>query len=98
MNTRFGISGDLGFRRRSELDLDGGKSLDHNHRTTAQRTGPERRRLAWGNQSELVRAASRVNRQTEAGAYKEEPVPHDDGWRGNRKVADSDEATRQHMQ
>ena len=30
-----------------------------------------------------MRAASRVNRP-EAGAYKEEPVPHDDGWRGNR--------------
>ena len=30
-----------------------------------------------------MRAVARVNRP-EAGAYKEEPVPHDGGWRGNR--------------
>lgn len=87
----------MGCRWRTELDLNRGKSLDHDHRTAAQRTGPKRCRLGWRIRVSGwgVRSRGRAggeylftqrNQGATAAAGQKTEVP------------DTDKAARQHMQ
>ena len=91
------MSGNAGLRWRTELDLNGGKSLDQDHGAATQRAGPERSGLAWrirvgwhgmrrGGCSSGKQLLAEWNQHTAAPAGEETEVP------------DTDEAPRQHMQ
>ena len=92
----FCTSSNMKFRWRTELDLNSGKSLDHNHRTTAQRTRPERSRLAsrirvsgwqeWSREAGRKPLFAQRNQCTTAATREE------------AEVSNADEAARQHMQ